>query len=100
MIYYVSLDADNLITGIFTSDHNGEEFCNALDPLTTIRIDEDLFQHVCLLPGQKQYTGFIGNEMLTLMEKEQFSSFIGNTPQVPSLEDRINILEDIALLLL
>jgi len=96
-MYFVLLDSNKLVTGCFTIESNGEKFCNELDKESTIKIDDKLFEYLIFLPGQKQFVGIVDERVLTIADKDLLQSYIVTEAKIPSLEERIIVMEKLLL---
>lgn len=86
---------NNKVKGFYTVDIHGEQVCNSVYAMGGLKIDEELHQYLLTL-GECKFIGTVEEREYTILDKDLFETVIqpiDNTPQEPSLEERLAALE-------
>lgn len=99
MDYYVELNNEHIVEGYYNEDINGYEKCDHVLALGGIKIDQELWEHLTSL-NQCRFLGVLEDRLYTIVDKDLFEKVVTQVDPgvpVPSLEDRIKILEDMQI---
>jgi len=93
---YMDLDIGKKNNGFYAEDIHGIETCNTIIKNGGVKIDEELWQYILIL-GECKFTGAVEEREYTILDKELFEIVVqpptDDTPQQPSLEERLAALE-------